>query len=367
MASELRVNQITSTTGVGTVTFDSGGVTFVGTPNLGNAAITSINSGAISGTRNRITNGSMRIDQRYVGQLVNPITSSGYSIDQWIIAMAGAGYNVRTQGNLNSATPPVGFTSYFGVQNNNVSTPTGTNNLQVQHRVEGYNMSDFNWGTANAKTVTLSFWVQSSLVGTYGGSLRNSANDRSYVYEYRINNANTWEYKTITIPGDTTGTWLTTNNVGIRVIWGLSAGSSSQGNPNQWSADSLTNSINGINWAGTANAIFYLTGVQLEVGSRATEFERISYGDELRLCQRYYQQGKAWGYVRNDSATNATQGGGSCVNFAVQMRSAPTVSTFSGSSFTALDVDSNGFGFQTTGGQNANSTTNATYGATAEL
>ena len=293
MASELRVNQITSTTGLGTVTFDAaGGVTFVasptftGTPTFTNINTTSINTGSISGTRNRVTNGSMRIDQRYGGQLVNPITASGYSIDQWIIAIAGT-YSVRTQGNLNSTTPPVGFTSYFGVQNNNVATPTGTDNLHIQHRVEGHNMSDFSWGTTNAKTVTLSFWVQSSLVGTYGGCLRNSANDRSYVYEYRINEANTWEYKTITIPGDTTGTWLTANNVGIRIIWGLSAGPSSQGTANQWSASNFTNSTNGSNWAATANARFYLTGVQLEVGSRATEFERINYGAELRLCQRY--------------------------------------------------------------------------------
>lgn len=303
MASELRVNQITSQTGLGTVTFDAaGGVTFAANPTFtgsstfNNINTTSINTGSISGTRNRVVNGSMRIDQRNDGAPMNPVTTGVYTIDRWVMAFAGT-FSVRVQGNLGSVTPPVGFTSYFGVQNNTATTPTGTDNLHVQHRIEGHNISDFSWGTQNAKTVTLSFWVRSSLVGLYGGSIRNNANDRSYVYEYRIDNANTWEYKTVTIPGDTTGTWLDRNNTGLRLIFGLGAGSGSQGPPNQWSGANYTNSTNGTVWTATANATWYLTGVQLELGTRATEFERINYQQELALCQRYYEKSANWAFM----------------------------------------------------------------------
>ena len=215
----------------------------------------------------------------------------------------------------------------------------------------------------------MSFWVRSSLTApaTYSGYVQNNDQNRSYPFTYTINSQNTWEYKTVTIPGDTTGTWLTDNSGGIFVGFSMGTGSTYSGTAGSWASTNYLAATGGTSVIGTNGATWYLTGVQLEAGTVATPFERRSYGDELRLCQRYYQQGKAWGYVRNDSATNATQGGGSCVNFAVQMRAAPTVTSFSGSAFTALDVDLNGFGFQTTGGQLANTTTNATYAAVIEL
>jgi len=160
----------------------------------------------------------------------------------------------------------------------------------IVHKIEGFNVSDLGWGTASAQSVTLSFWVRSSLTGTFGGALQNSAANRSYPFTYTISAANTFEYKTITIAGDTTGTWLTDNGIGIRVFISLGMGSTSSGTAGVWAASNFQSATGATSVVGTNGATFYITGVQLEAGSVASPFERRDYGRELMMCQRYYQK-----------------------------------------------------------------------------
>jgi hypothetical protein len=186
-----------------------------------------------------------------------------------------------------------------------------------------------NWGTANAKTVTLSFWTRSSLTGTFGGVLRNSANDRSYPFTYSISSANTWEYKTITVAGDTSGTWLTTNGIGLQIDFGLGVGSTYSGTAGAWAGSLYISATGAVSVIGTLNATWYVTGVQLEVGSVATPFERRPFGAELALCQRYYQTLVNTGF---NSSFPATRGGGNnnidfTVPLIVPIRAAPTITT----------------------------------------
>jgi hypothetical protein len=155
--------------------------------------------------------------------------------------------------------------------------------------VEGFNAADLAWGTASAQTITMSFWVRSSLTGTFGGVVRNSANNRSYPFSYTISSANTWEQKVITIAGDTTGTWVTNNGIGLRIHWGLGVGSTTSGTAGAWSASEFNSATGATSVVGTNGATFYITGVQLEKGSTATSFDFRSIGTELVLCQRYFE------------------------------------------------------------------------------
>jgi len=250
------------------------------------ANLSSLNGGPIAGSRNRIINGDMRIDQRNAGASVTP-TDNQYSIDRW-----SCGQNVASkfsvQQNAGSVTPPPGFSNYLGCTSLSAYTPTGSNYFYVAQTVEGFNLSDFAWGTANARTVTLSFWVRSSLTGTFGGALSNGS--RAYPYAYTISAANTWEYKTITFAGDTSGTWNSTNGYGVAVRFSLGTGSTYAGTAGSWQSAELVTSTGATSVVGTSGATFYITGVQLEPGTVATPFERRSYGAELALCQRYFQK-----------------------------------------------------------------------------
>ena len=238
--------------------------------------------------KNRIINGDMRIDQRNAGASG---TSNSYTVDRFYYYGAQASKGTWQQ-NAGSVTPPAGFSNYLGFTSSSAYSVISTDTFTFNQAIEGYNVADLGWGTANAKTVTLSFWVRSSLTGTFCGSFQNSASNRSYGFTYTISSANTWEQKSITIAGDTTGTWLTTNGVGIRIYFTLAAGSSYQtATPNTWQANDSTYAVSGAqSVVGTNGATFYITGVQLEIGSTATPFERRMYGQELALCQRYYEK-----------------------------------------------------------------------------
>ena len=243
---------------------------------------------SLQGFRNRIINGDMGIDQRNAGASVTP-ANEAYTLDRWSAYTNGAGVYTVQQ----SSTAPAGFVNSLLCTVTTVdSSVSGSDYYMLQQRIEGLNVSDLGWGTANAKTVTISFWVRSSITGTYTVKLGNSASDRSYVATYTISSANVFEQKTITIAGDTSGTWLTTNGVGIEIRFAMAIGSSfTTSSPNQWLAANVFGSTTASNnWIGTNGATFYITGVQLEVGSVATPFERIDYGRELMLCQRYYQK-----------------------------------------------------------------------------
>jgi len=243
----------------------------------------STSAGSPYGFNNRIINGAMVIDQRNAG--ASSSTTNIYTLDRWVAYTSQSSKFTWGQ-NLNSVTPPEGFTNYLGVQSSSSYSVSSSDYFVFDQCIEGYNVADLGWGQSTAKSVTLSFWVRSSLTGTFGGSVQNSASNRAYGFSYTINQANTWEKETITIPGDTTGTWLTNNGVGIRLRFGLGVGSS-LGNSLGWQA-ALGNAPTGsVSVVGTNGATWYITGVQIEKGSQATAFDYRDYGRELQLCQRY--------------------------------------------------------------------------------
>ena len=244
-------------------------------------------TGVSQGFKNRIINGAMVIDQRNAGASVTP-TATGFNLDRWSLEISQAS-KLSVQQNAGSVTPPAGFVNYLGITTVSAYTPSASESFNLRTFIEGYNIADLNWGTANAKTVTLSFQVYSSLTGTFGGALRNDGNNRSYPFTYSIPAANTWTTISITIAGDTTGTWNTTNQRGIAVIFGLGVGSTNSGTAGAWAAANYQSATGAVSVVGTNGATFYITGVQLEVGSTATSFDYRPYTTELQLCQRYYQ------------------------------------------------------------------------------
>jgi hypothetical protein len=312
-----------------------------------------------TGFKNRIINGAMVIDQRNAGASVTPANGAyTYTLDRW------AGFATQTskytvQQNAGSVTPPVGFVNYLGATSSSAYSVTSGDLFMLTQFIEGYNMADLNWGTANAKTVTLSFQVYSSLTGTFGGGLLNSAQNRTYPFTYSIPVANTWTLISVTIAGDTSGTWLKTNGVGIQVNFGLGAGSSyTNSNIGTWSVGGFTAS-GAVSVVGTNGATFYITGVQLEKGSTATSFDYRPYGTELALCQRYFQK-VADGTSNNASyvaiaTTESTTALFGMISFQVPMRTAPSLA------LTATSFRAN------MGTVNANSTTALTLNQTSTL
>lgn len=283
--------------------------------------------------RNRILNGGMVIDQRNAGASVTP-TDGQYTLDRWRAgASAASKFSVQQ-----SSVAPAGFN--FSMLCTSLSAySVGTNdNFEMFQYIEGFNTADLAWGTASAQTVTLSFWVRSSLTGTFGGAINNSAFNRSYPFSYTISAANTWEYKTITIAGDTSGTWVgATNGIGIVVCIGLGAGTGRSGTAGSWSGSTFYNATGATSVVGTNGATWYITGVQLEAGTNASPFERRDYGRELMMCQRYYYQ--SWGSGGYVGVGNSFSGmpvpntlsaaiGGT--SFPVTMRAAPTITLYDG-------------------------------------
>ena len=239
--------------------------------------------------KNKIINGAMTISQRNGTSSVTA-NDGTFSVDRYKFETSQSS-KLTTQQDAGGVTPPAGFSDYLGITSSSAYSITSTDYFGVYQFIEGFNIADLNWGTANAKTVTLSFWVRSSLTGTFGGSLRNNNANRSYPYSYTISSANTWEYKTVTIAGDTSGTWEVTNGTGIRVGFGLGVGSNYSGTAGAWASANQSSATGATSVVGTNGATFYITGVQLEVGSTATSFDYRPYGTELALCQRYYETG----------------------------------------------------------------------------
>jgi len=273
------------------------------------------------GFRNRIINGDMRIDQRNAGASVTVTGGSAYySCDRWNEWMSqNSKYSIQR-----STTAPAGFTNSLLATSLSAYSVLSTDSFALSQQVEGFNVADLGWGAAGAQSVTLSFWVRSSLTGTFGGSLSNSAVNRSYPFTYTISAANTWEQKTVTIAGDTTGTWLTDNGIGIRLWFSIGAGSSYLGTAGTWAAADYRGATGQTSVVGTSGATFYITGVQLEAGSVATPFERRDYGRELMMCQRYYEVIKD-----GDLAGGAYSGANlfASLRFTVEKRAAPTMSS----------------------------------------
>ena len=239
--------------------------------------------------RNKIINGAMMIDQRNAGASISISGSnSAYSIDRWNGFQSTDGAFTLQQ----VSDAPAGFINSLKFTTTTADSSLGaTQWAAIRQNIEGLNTFDFSFGTASATSVTVSFWVKSSLTGTFGGAILNSAENRSYPFTYAISSANTWEQKSVTITGDTSGTWLTTNGVGMRLVFGLGVGSTYSGTANAWTSSSYIYSATGATSViGTLNATWQITGVQLEAGTTATPFEQRLYGTELALCQRYYEK-----------------------------------------------------------------------------
>jgi hypothetical protein len=317
------------------------------------------------GFKNRLINGAMVIDQRNNGASVTP-TNGQYLVDRWLAGLTQASkYSV--QQNAGSVTPPVGFTNYLGVTSLSAYSITAGDIFFIGHRIEGFNVADLAWGTASAATITLSFWVRSSLTGTFGAALQNSNATRSYPFTYTISAANTFEYKTVTIAGDTSGTWLTTNGIGINVYFGLGVGSTYSGTAGAWAGANYSSATGATSVVGTNGATFYITGVQLEKGSTATSFDYRPYGTELMLCQRYYSRQGIFG--RGNISAHVT------VPINVNMRTTPSVTTIStytvdGAAYTVYTdaIATNNFDVKITWtGGGSTSAYSAEFGAAAEL
>jgi len=279
--------------------------------------------------RNRIINGDMRIDQRNAGASVS-VSGGAYTLDRWNYDPSASLSWYTFQQNGGSVTPPAGFSNYLGITSTGANTPTSGQFSVVSQYIEGFNTADLAFGTANAVTVTLSFWIRSSLTGTFGGALQNSAVNRSYPFTYTISAANTWEKKSITIAGDTSGTWVgATNGVGLRLVFNLGTGSTYQGTAGAWAGADYRSVTGATNISATNGATWYITGVQLEVGSVATPFERRPYGTELMLCQRYYYKNlNSSGNTLNFCTLQAFASDGvygKLFDFPVQMRATPSI------------------------------------------
>jgi hypothetical protein len=292
--------------------------------------VQNLNAPNTFGFKNRLINGEMDIDQRNAGASVTPASAANnnYTLDRWSLTISQAS-KFSVQQNAGSVTPPTGFANYFGTTSLSAYSIGTSDYFNIVQFVEGLNCADLAWGTASAATVTLSFWVRSSLTGTFGGSLTNSAGNRSYPFTYTISSANTWEQKSVTIAGDTSGTWLTTNGVGIGIRFGLGVGSTYSGTAGAWAGAFYTSATGATSVVGTNGATFYITGVQLEKGTTATSFDYRDYGRELMMCQRYYQIFKGDGtYLARFTAGQAwatTATANHNIPFIVSMRSAPSL------------------------------------------
>ena len=313
---------------------DGGGTTFAQTAAIpAITGLTSINSGQIGGSRNKVMNGAMVIDQRNAGASVTP-TNGLYTLDRWQGLLAQASkYTV-----IQSATAPTGFIESLLVTSSSAYSLADGDYFDITQYVEGLNMADLAWGTASAATVTLSFYVRSSLTGTFGGSLQNNGQARSYPFSYAISSADTWEKKSITIAGDTSGTWLTTNGRGIQLNFSLGTGATFSGSAGSWAGANYLGTTSTVSVVSTNAATWYVTGVQLEKGSTATEFEHRSFGEELALCQRYFTKSFPYGTApaNNAGVTNTIIGESQAasgpayahVYFKQTMRAAPSISHF---------------------------------------
>ena len=292
----------------------------------------------LSINRNKLINGDMRIDQRYSGaNTVIPAYTATYVMDRWFgnaqpdaskFSMRQMNSANTSASNYEASSAPSGYANSMKVSSTTALSVSTGEIYYVAQRIEGFNSYRLGWGAAGAKTVTLSFWVKSSVTGTLGGSVHNSANDYSYPFTYSIVAANTWEQKFITITGATSGSWKTDFNTGIQINFALATGSSYTATAGSW-----TGTANIFGATGQANVLaaqgntWYLTGVQFEVGATATNFEFRHINTELSMCQRYFYLTNTsgsqvniaqWGAAYSTTAARIT------IGFKVTMRSAPT-------------------------------------------
>lgn len=300
---------------------------------------------------NRVINGAMAIDQRNAGAGVTP-TDGAYTLDRWAAGLTQAS-KFSVQQNAGGISGPTRFANYLGATSLTTYAVLTGDNFGIRQQVEGFNFADLGFGTAAASSVTLSFWVRSNLTGTFGGSLRNSASNRSYPFTYAIVAANTWEQKTVTIAGDTTGTWIgATSGIGASLNFSLGAGATFSGTAGAWAGANYTSATGATSVVGSSGSILYITGVQLEKGTTDTAFGARPYGTELALCQRYFVKftSRALGFCI--SGTSLYSG---IISFPVTMRAVPTLD--SGATFGVSAGSSGTVGISPSAVNNSNITT----------
>ena len=306
------------------------GITFNDNTNMATAASL--------GPRNRIINGNMAIDQRNNGASGTAVNA--YTVDRWYYNATQSSKGTWQQ-NAGSVTPPAGFTNYLGFTSSSSYSVTSTDIFGIQQYIEGFNVADLAWGTANAKTITLSFWVYSSLTGTFGGAIKYYGASVTYPFSYTISSANTWTQISVTIAGNTSNALPSTTSGGALIInFALGAGSSQSGTAGSWQSASYLSTSGAVSVVGTSGATFYVTGVQFEVGSVATPYQFNTYSDQLAQCQRYYQKSYIQGTVPGSSVTSGaggvlftTSSGASVIvggptSFPVTMRTSPTLTVY---------------------------------------
>ena len=292
-------------------------------------------NGAI-GFKNRIINGAMLFDQRNNGSSVNgPTSGSAYALDRYVFTNSTGTSKFTIQQNSGNAPLTQGFSQCMKITSTSAYTPSAGDYIYFTQKIEGYNVQDFSFGNSSAKTFTLSFWVNCSVTGTYAGSIINANGDYNYPFTYIVNSANTWEQKSITITGATAGTWLTNSNTGLQVIWNLGYGSNYSGTAGAWTTSGFYSVTGSVNLVATNGATMYLTGVQVELGTAATNFDVRSYGTEFGLCCRYWQQFPNGGAASIAGASamplwvSTSSGGSTRIMLPFSMRTDPTA-TYAG-------------------------------------
>ena len=319
-------------------------------------ALTQVQSGILAdstqtyGMKNRIINGDMRIAQRGTTAFAIDNGNWYYAVDRFSAYQSVSSSKFSVQQNYNNITPPAGFKNYVGAYTTTAYTPTGGDWFPMRQTIEGYNVADLEFGTANAKSVTASFWVRSSITGTHGGAFYNNDGSRSYPFTYTISSGNTWEYKTITIPGDTSGTWSTTNGGGLTIAFSMGTGTTNSGPAGSWASAFYASATGAVAPVATLGATWYITGLQVEKGTVATQFDYRQHTAELHLCQRYFEMSYDVG-TKPGTASSLQQGSigmgcssnsmgaynraGSGVTFCAKKRSGPTVTLYAPGTGTA--------------------------------
>lgn len=286
------------------------------------------------GNRNLVINGNFRIDQRNGGASITTSAGNNFPVDRWLLH-DNAGSDFTSEQDTDA---PTGHDFSLLVTSAAATSPGSNDYYFVCQRIEGHNVAHLNFGSSDAETVTISFYVKSSLTGTFSGALGNSSFNRAYPFTYTISSANTWEQKTVTIAGDTAGTWATDNTTGLQVVWDLGSGTNRVGTAGAWVGSDKRGVTGSTQIVATSGATFRLAGVQVEVGNTATPFEHRSFGDELVKCHRYYEKSYDYGTVPGTSTStglcsvNATTVSNTyryySVEFAVEKRGTPTITTY---------------------------------------
>lgn len=307
----------------------SGALVFGTSPTITGLNYTAANSNTSTtfGFKNRIINGDMVYSQRYGSNAFGTSVANPFIIDRWKHSTSSIAGKFNGGRNYLNITPPAGFSYCIGVQSQSAYSPGAAEAFEISQTIEGFNVADFAWGTASAATIAISFYVRASQTGTFCGSLRNGATDRSYVFTFSVSTPNVWTKVTGAIPGDTSGTWAKDGSAGIILSFNLGAGSNFQtGTANAWTDNNYVRTSTAVSTVGTNGATFYLAGVQIEKGSTATDFDNRPLALEEALCQRYF---RALGsYAAYDHIAAGVAGSSNTGNVyhqpSVPMRSIPT-------------------------------------------